>query len=87
MGYPWELRLRYFTRILLRPGFAVPDNFGHFRGTYSVASGVVFQGKKCRIRCKNPIFELEGSSLDQTKENYLNYMKLLQTHFLSDGGS
>ena len=53
MGYPWELRLRYFTHISLRPGFAVPDEFGRFRVTYSVASWVVLQGKKCHIRCKN----------------------------------
>merc|ERR1739840_56072 len=30
---------------------------------------------------KNPIFEIEGSNMDQMKENYLTHMNLVLTHF------
>ena len=34
---------------------------------------------------KNPIFEIEGSNMDQTKENYLTHMNLFLTHFCPNG--
>ena len=30
---------------------------------------------------KNPIFEIEGTNMDQMKENYLTHMNLVLTHF------
>jgi len=34
---------------------------------------------------KNPIFEIEGSNMDQMKENYLTHMNLVLTHFCQNG--
>ena len=34
---------------------------------------------------KNPIFEIEGSNMDQMKENYLTHMNLVLTHFCPNG--
>ena len=34
---------------------------------------------------KNPIFEIEGSNMDQMNENYLTHMNLVLTHFCPNG--
>ena len=39
------------------------------------------KNKEFQISPKNPIFDLGGSSLDQTKENYPKNMELLLTQF------